>query len=234
MWAWCQYLPSYWALGWDQVSPSKGCFKMLNCALEGVRRNVSSSAVYASSIYFRLLRLSLRNASQAVSLEWIASHNLKLRLGLCSCQGQLCVRWGSNSGPPFRQVIEAARKKPVAPLKGPLVPEQSYWNRTTLEECLLCGQRLTNVPLKMAALCAIRSTLQTAMCHHHLLSLKCTPPGGITNTLTAEIFVQSSRPAACMIGGTVSWVSFFTIGMLFPFIVVSWHTLFFQIASPPT
>lgn len=44
-------------------------------------------------------------------------------------------------------------------------------------------------------------------------------PGGITNTLTAEIFVQSSRPAACMIGGTVSWVSFFTIGMLFPFIV---------------
>ncbi|XP_042721840.1 solute carrier family 2, facilitated glucose transporter member 11-like isoform X4 [Lagopus leucura] len=44
-------------------------------------------------------------------------------------------------------------------------------------------------------------------------------PGGITNTLTAEIFVQSSRPAACMIGGTVSWISFFTIGMLFPFIV---------------
>ncbi|OXB64703.1 hypothetical protein ASZ78_008779 [Callipepla squamata] len=44
-------------------------------------------------------------------------------------------------------------------------------------------------------------------------------PGGITNTLTAEIFVQSSCPAACVIGGTVSWVSFFTIGMLFPFIV---------------
>ncbi|XP_031448251.1 solute carrier family 2, facilitated glucose transporter member 11-like isoform X4 [Phasianus colchicus] len=44
-------------------------------------------------------------------------------------------------------------------------------------------------------------------------------PGGITNTLTAEIFVQSSRPAACMIGGTMSWISFFTIGMLFPFIV---------------
>ncbi|XP_021268792.1 solute carrier family 2, facilitated glucose transporter member 11-like isoform X4 [Numida meleagris] len=44
-------------------------------------------------------------------------------------------------------------------------------------------------------------------------------PGGITNTLTAEIFVQSSRPAACTIGGTVSWISFFTVGMLFPFIV---------------
>ncbi|KAM4763804.1 solute carrier family 2, facilitated glucose transporter member 11-like isoform 1-T1 [Cyanocitta cristata] len=44
-------------------------------------------------------------------------------------------------------------------------------------------------------------------------------PGGITNTLTAELFVQSSRPAAQMIAGTVSWISFFTIGMLFPFIV---------------
>nr|XP_021140594.1 solute carrier family 2, facilitated glucose transporter member 11-like isoform X2 [Columba livia] len=44
-------------------------------------------------------------------------------------------------------------------------------------------------------------------------------PGGITNTLTAELFIQSSRPAAYMIGGTVSWISFFTIGMLFPFIV---------------
>ncbi|KAM6052089.1 solute carrier family 2, facilitated glucose transporter member 11-like isoform 3-T3 [Chlamydotis macqueenii] len=44
-------------------------------------------------------------------------------------------------------------------------------------------------------------------------------PGGITNTLTAELFVQSSRPAAYMIGGTISWISFFTVGMLFPFIV---------------
>ncbi|XP_068018044.1 solute carrier family 2, facilitated glucose transporter member 11-like isoform X3 [Melanerpes formicivorus] len=44
-------------------------------------------------------------------------------------------------------------------------------------------------------------------------------PGGITNTLTAELFIQSSRPAAYMIAGAVSWVSFFTIGMLFPFIV---------------
>lgn len=44
-------------------------------------------------------------------------------------------------------------------------------------------------------------------------------PGGVTNTLIAELFIQSSRPAAYMIGGTISWISFFTIGMLFPFIV---------------
>nr|XP_034953907.1 solute carrier family 2, facilitated glucose transporter member 11-like isoform X1 [Zootoca vivipara] len=44
-------------------------------------------------------------------------------------------------------------------------------------------------------------------------------PGGVTNTLTTELFTQSSRPAAYMIAGSVSWLSFFTIGMLFPFIV---------------
>uniref|UniRef100_A0A8D0GK42 Major facilitator superfamily (MFS) profile domain-containing protein n=1 Tax=Sphenodon punctatus TaxID=8508 RepID=A0A8D0GK42_SPHPU len=44
-------------------------------------------------------------------------------------------------------------------------------------------------------------------------------PGGITNTLTAELFTQSSRPAAYMVAGSVSWLSFFIIGMLFPFIV---------------
>uniref|UniRef100_A0A8C3IUS3 Solute carrier family 2, facilitated glucose transporter member 5 n=1 Tax=Chrysemys picta bellii TaxID=8478 RepID=A0A8C3IUS3_CHRPI len=51
-------------------------------------------------------------------------------------------------------------------------------------------------------------------------------PGGITNTLTAELFTQSSRPAAYMIGGSVSWLSFFTIGMLFPFIVVRIHYIY--------
>ncbi|XP_053325595.1 solute carrier family 2, facilitated glucose transporter member 11-like [Spea bombifrons] len=44
-------------------------------------------------------------------------------------------------------------------------------------------------------------------------------PGGVTNTLTAELFTQSSRSAAFMIGGAVNWISFFAIGMIFPFIV---------------
>uniref|UniRef100_A0A8D2IRQ8 Major facilitator superfamily (MFS) profile domain-containing protein n=1 Tax=Varanus komodoensis TaxID=61221 RepID=A0A8D2IRQ8_VARKO len=44
-------------------------------------------------------------------------------------------------------------------------------------------------------------------------------PGGVTNILTAELFTQPSRPAAYMIAGSMSWLSFFTIGMLFPFIV---------------
>ncbi|KAM3940179.1 solute carrier family 2, facilitated glucose transporter member 9-like [Leptodactylus fuscus] len=44
-------------------------------------------------------------------------------------------------------------------------------------------------------------------------------PGGVTNTLTAELFTQSERTGAFMIGGSVNWISFFAIGMVFPFIV---------------
>ncbi|XP_066510192.1 solute carrier family 2, facilitated glucose transporter member 11-like isoform X2 [Hoplias malabaricus] len=44
-------------------------------------------------------------------------------------------------------------------------------------------------------------------------------PGGVTNILTTELFTQTTRPAAYMIGGSVNWLSFFFIGMMFPFIV---------------
>ncbi|XP_041957751.1 solute carrier family 2, facilitated glucose transporter member 11b isoform X1 [Alosa sapidissima] len=44
-------------------------------------------------------------------------------------------------------------------------------------------------------------------------------PGGVTNILAAELFTQTGRPAAYMIGGSVNWLSFFLIGMAFPFIV---------------
>ncbi|KAM4616817.1 solute carrier family 2, facilitated glucose transporter member 11b isoform 2-T2 [Polymixia lowei] len=45
-------------------------------------------------------------------------------------------------------------------------------------------------------------------------------PGGVTNTLTTELFTQTTRPAAYMIAGSVNWFSFFLIGMIFPFIVI--------------
>ncbi|XP_007908583.1 solute carrier family 2, facilitated glucose transporter member 11b [Callorhinchus milii] len=44
-------------------------------------------------------------------------------------------------------------------------------------------------------------------------------PGGVTNILTAELFTQSTRPAASMISGSMGWLSFFFIGIIFPFIV---------------
>ncbi|KAK6493563.1 solute carrier family 2 [Huso huso] len=46
----------------------------------------------------------------------------------------------------------------------------------------------------------------------------CTGPGGIPFILTGELFEQSYRPAAFMIAGTVSWLSNFAVGILFPFI----------------
>lgn len=44
--------------------------------------------------------------------------------------------------------------------------------------------------------------------------------GGVTNILITELFTQTTRPAAYMIAGSVNWLSFFFISMLFPFIVV--------------
>ena len=43
--------------------------------------------------------------------------------------------------------------------------------------------------------------------------------------MAAELFTQAGRPAAYMIGGSVNWLSFFLIGMAFPFIVVSDDTV---------
>ncbi|XP_028313561.1 solute carrier family 2, facilitated glucose transporter member 11b [Gouania willdenowi] len=45
-------------------------------------------------------------------------------------------------------------------------------------------------------------------------------PGGVTNILTTELFTQNARPAAYMLTGTVNWLSFFFIGLLFPFLVI--------------
>uniref|UniRef100_A0A3B3SMM4 Solute carrier family 2 member 11b n=1 Tax=Paramormyrops kingsleyae TaxID=1676925 RepID=A0A3B3SMM4_9TELE len=44
-------------------------------------------------------------------------------------------------------------------------------------------------------------------------------PGGVTNILNGELFTQTSRAAAYMIGGSINWMSLFIIGILFPFIV---------------
>uniref|UniRef100_A0A667X5L1 Solute carrier family 2, facilitated glucose transporter member 5 n=1 Tax=Myripristis murdjan TaxID=586833 RepID=A0A667X5L1_9TELE len=43
------------------------------------------------------------------------------------------------------------------------------------------------------------------------------PAGGVF-ILTSELFDQSYRPAAFMIGGTVLWLSNFTVGLVFPFL----------------
>uniref|UniRef100_A0A3Q1M842 Solute carrier family 2, facilitated glucose transporter member 5 n=1 Tax=Bos taurus TaxID=9913 RepID=A0A3Q1M842_BOVIN len=45
-------------------------------------------------------------------------------------------------------------------------------------------------------------------------------PSPIPALLVTEIFLQSSRPAAYMVAGTVHWLSNFTVGLVFPFIQV--------------
>lgn len=54
-----------------------------------------------------------------------------------------------------------------------------------------------------------------------LLSHPAPPPGPIPALLITEIFLQSSRPSAFMVGGSVHWLSNFTVGLIFPFIQVS-------------
>nr|XP_033466826.1 solute carrier family 2, facilitated glucose transporter member 11-like [Epinephelus lanceolatus] len=44
-------------------------------------------------------------------------------------------------------------------------------------------------------------------------------PAGVTGILPAEIFDQGARPAAYMVAGSCMWISLFSVGMLFPFIV---------------
>ncbi|XP_051490296.1 solute carrier family 2, facilitated glucose transporter member 11-like isoform X2 [Apus apus] len=83
--------------------------------------------------------------------------------------------------------------------------------------CQAAGSLSYSLKLSIKMFLALE-TQQMAFWHNNMF-LKLLFPGGITNTLTAELFIQSSRPAAYMIGGTISWISFFTIGMLFPFIV---------------
>ncbi|XP_040143826.1 solute carrier family 2, facilitated glucose transporter member 5 isoform X3 [Ictidomys tridecemlineatus] len=45
-------------------------------------------------------------------------------------------------------------------------------------------------------------------------------PSPIPALIITEVFLQSSRPAAFMIGGSVHWLSNFTVGLIFPFIQV--------------
>ncbi|XP_021504230.1 solute carrier family 2, facilitated glucose transporter member 5 isoform X1 [Meriones unguiculatus] len=45
-------------------------------------------------------------------------------------------------------------------------------------------------------------------------------PSPIPALLITEIFLQSSRPSAYMIGGSVHWLSNFAVGLIFPFIQV--------------
>ncbi|XP_061459282.1 solute carrier family 2, facilitated glucose transporter member 11-like [Rhineura floridana] len=54
-------------------------------------------------------------------------------------------------------------------------------------------------------------------------------PAGAAASLRMEIFDQSSRSSAYVIGGVLNWVGIFVIGMLFPFVVERLHQFSFLI-----
>nr|XP_013798359.1 PREDICTED: LOW QUALITY PROTEIN: solute carrier family 2, facilitated glucose transporter member 5-like [Apteryx mantelli mantelli] len=49
----------------------------------------------------------------------------------------------------------------------------------------------------------------------------CAGPAGVPFLMTAELFTQSHRPAAYVVGGSLTWISNFTIGFVFPFLQMS-------------
>uniref|UniRef100_A0A663MGT3 Major facilitator superfamily (MFS) profile domain-containing protein n=1 Tax=Athene cunicularia TaxID=194338 RepID=A0A663MGT3_ATHCN len=56
-------------------------------------------------------------------------------------------------------------------------------------------------------------------------TLDLSPPStaGIPFLMTAELFTQSHRPAAYIMGGSLNWICNFTIGFIFPFLQVLVH-----------
>ncbi|KAJ3610346.1 hypothetical protein NHX12_022438 [Muraenolepis orangiensis] len=49
----------------------------------------------------------------------------------------------------------------------------------------------------------------------------CIGPAGVPFLMTAELFKQSHRPAAYIVGGSLNWISNFTVGFVFPFLQIS-------------
>lgn len=49
----------------------------------------------------------------------------------------------------------------------------------------------------------------------------CIGPAGLPFIMTGELFKQSHRPAAYIVGGTLNWLSNFTVGFVFPFLQIS-------------
>ncbi|KAL4625041.1 solute carrier family 2, facilitated glucose transporter member 9-like isoform X1 [Arapaima gigas] len=49
----------------------------------------------------------------------------------------------------------------------------------------------------------------------------CIGPAGVPFLMTAELFKQSHRPAAYTVGGSLNWISNFTVGFVFPFLQMS-------------
>ncbi|NXJ69153.1 GTR9 protein, partial [Rostratula benghalensis] len=75
---------------------------------------------------------------------------------------------------------------------------------------------------------AVRSTTAlswmryvSVVCVVGIIAGFCMGPAGVPFLMTAELFTQSHRPAAYIVGGSLNWLCNFTIGFIFPFLQMS-------------
>uniref|UniRef100_A0A8B9RWZ3 Major facilitator superfamily (MFS) profile domain-containing protein n=1 Tax=Accipiter nisus TaxID=211598 RepID=A0A8B9RWZ3_9AVES len=100
-------------------------------------------------------------------------------------------------------------------------------------------EKLGRRPLVITGFCAmgicsagitVSLLLQTTLPWMHYVSVACVVgiiagfcmgPAGVPFLMTAELFTQSHRPAAYIVGGSLNWLCNFTIGFIFPFLQMS-------------
>ncbi|NWR67507.1 GTR9 protein, partial [Bucorvus abyssinicus] len=100
-------------------------------------------------------------------------------------------------------------------------------------------EKLGRRPLIIAGFCAmgicsagitVSLLLQTSLpwmryvavaCVVGIIAGFCMGPAGVPFLMTAELFMQSHRPAAYIVGGSLNWLCNFTIGFIFPFLQMS-------------
>ncbi|NWH74880.1 GTR9 protein, partial [Piaya cayana] len=83
----------------------------------------------------------------------------------------------------------------------------------------VCSAGITASLLLQAALPWMRYV--SVACVVGIIAGFCVGPAGVPFLMTAELFTQSHRPAAYILGGSLNWLCNFTIGFIFPFLQMS-------------
>ncbi|XP_030132139.4 solute carrier family 2, facilitated glucose transporter member 5-like isoform X1 [Taeniopygia guttata] len=83
----------------------------------------------------------------------------------------------------------------------------------------VCSAGITISLLLQAALPWMRYL--SVVCVVGIIAGFCMGPAGVPLLVTAELFMQSHRPAAYMVGGSLNWLCNFTVGFIFPFLQMS-------------
>ncbi|NXH88913.1 GTR9 protein, partial [Edolisoma coerulescens] len=83
----------------------------------------------------------------------------------------------------------------------------------------VCSAGITVSLLLQAALPWMRYV--SVACVVGIIAGFCMGPAGVPFLMTAELFMQSHRPAAYIVGGSLNWFCNFAVGFIFPFLQMS-------------